>query len=184
MVVAGDPSGVPACGGESGDPGKPVRSLKDGEVSARGTEEFGCEEGSEAGHTQQGPGVPVFGDLLADQRVQLGEFLIQGDDFLCEGGDDQFPEVLGRDGGVLGFRGVHGVHGVLGDRGGGAGTVFLQPRVDPGLAGAADPVRGPGVRRILHNMVPLADGDLLMAQGSEAATAGRCKISVRPGNRI
>lgn len=50
----------------------------------------------------QGKGlrVPVFGDLLADQGVQLGEFLV-------EGGGDQFPEVLGRDGGVLGFRRVH-----------------------------------------------------------------------------
>jgi len=49
--------------------------------------------------------------------------------------DDQLPEVLGRDGGVLGFRSI--------DRGGRAGAVFLQPRVQPGLSGAADPVGGP-----------------------------------------
>jgi hypothetical protein len=67
--------------------------------------------------------VAVFGDFLADQRVQVGEFLIQGDDFLCECGDDQFPEVLRRDGGVLGFRGVDGG---LGDGGGRAGAVFFS----------------------------------------------------------
>ena len=83
--------------------------------------------------------MPVFGDFLADQRIELGEFLVQGDDFPCEGRDDLFSEVLGRDGGVLGFRGVDGG---LGDRGGGAGAVFLQPGVQPCLAGAADPVRG------------------------------------------
>lgn len=42
-------------------------------------------------------------------------------------------------GGVLGFRGVDGG---LGDRGGGAGAVFLQPGMQPGLVGAADFVRG------------------------------------------
>jgi hypothetical protein len=41
--------------------------------------------------------VPVFGDFLADQSIELGQFLVQGDDFLCEGGDYQFPEVLGRE---------------------------------------------------------------------------------------
>jgi hypothetical protein len=45
--------------------------------------------------------VPVFGDSFAEQHVQVGQFLIQGDDFLCEGGNDLFLEVLGRDGGVL-----------------------------------------------------------------------------------
>jgi hypothetical protein len=36
--------------------------------------------------------VPVFGDFLADQRIQVGQFPVRGDDFLCEGGD-QLPEV-------------------------------------------------------------------------------------------
>jgi hypothetical protein len=42
---------------------------------------------SEAGHAQQYRGVVVFGDFLADQHVQVGQFLVQGDDVLCEGGD-------------------------------------------------------------------------------------------------
>jgi hypothetical protein len=84
--------------------------------------------------------VPVFGDFLADQRIELREFLVQGDDFPGEGGDDLLPEVLGGDGGVLGFCRVDGG---LGDRGGGAGAVFLQPGVQPGLPGAADSVRRP-----------------------------------------
>ena len=80
----------------------------------------------------------VFGDPLTDQRIKIGQFLVQGDDFPGEGGDDLFPEVLGGDGGVLGFRGVDGG---LGDCGGGSGAVFLQPSMESGLAGAADPVR-------------------------------------------
>ena len=55
-------------------------------------------------------------------------------------GDDQFPEVLGRDGGALGFRGIDGG---LGDRGGRASAVFRQPGLKSDLASAADPVRGP-----------------------------------------
>jgi hypothetical protein len=47
--------------------------------------------------------------------------------------------MLGRDRGVLGFRGVDGG---LGDRGGRAGAVFLQPHMEPSQAGAADPVQG------------------------------------------
>lgn len=101
VVVAGDPAGVPGCGGDAGEP---VRGFEDGEVSAGGAEEFGGEDGAETGHAEQGRGVPVFGDFLADQRVELGEFFVEGDDFVREGGDDLFSEVLGGDGGVLGFR--------------------------------------------------------------------------------
>ena len=140
MVVAGDPAGVPWCGRESGDAGEPVSGFEDGEVSAGGAEELSGEDGPEAGHAEQHLRVPVFGDFLTDQGIEVGQFLVQGDDFLCEGGDDLFAEVLGRDGGVLGFRGVDGG---LGDRGGGSGAVFLQPGVEPGLAGAADSARGP-----------------------------------------
>ena len=138
-MVAGNAPGVPRCRSASGDAGEPVRGFKDGEISTGGAEELRGEDRSEAGHAEQGLSVPVFGDFLADQRVEVCEFLVQGDDFLGEGGGDLFPEVLGRDSGVLGFRGVDGG---LGDRGGGAGAVFLQPGVQPCLAGAADPVRG------------------------------------------
>jgi hypothetical protein len=61
VVVAGDPAGVPRGRGESGDAGEPVRGFKDGEVPACGTEELGGEDGAEAGHAQQGRGVPMFG---------------------------------------------------------------------------------------------------------------------------
>jgi hypothetical protein len=61
VVVAGDPAGVPQGRGESGDAGEPVRGFKDGEVPACGAEELGGEDGAEAGHAQQGPGVPMFG---------------------------------------------------------------------------------------------------------------------------
>ena len=53
-VVAGDPAGVPGRRGQSDDAGEPVPGFKDREVSAGGAEELGGEDGSEAGHAEQG----------------------------------------------------------------------------------------------------------------------------------
>ena len=87
-MVARDAARVPECGDESDDAGEPVAVSKT------------VRSWSEAGHAQQYRGVVVFGDFLADQHVQVGQFLVQGDDVLCEGGD--------RDCGVLGSCGVEG----------------------------------------------------------------------------
>lgn len=62
--------------GEVEDPqqppvGEPVRRLIDREISTSGAEELRGEHGSEAGHAQHGPRVPVFGDFLTDQRIEL-----------------------------------------------------------------------------------------------------------------
>ena len=70
--AAGEPAGVPGRGGDPGDAGEPVRGLNDCKVSAGGAEELGGEYGSEAEHAEQGLRVPVFGDLLADQRIEVG----------------------------------------------------------------------------------------------------------------
>lgn len=69
VVVAGDAAGVPGRGVKSGDAGKPVWGFKDGQITACGAEEPGGEDGDEAGHAEQDLGVPVCGDLLADQRA-------------------------------------------------------------------------------------------------------------------
>ena len=82
----------------------------------------------------------VLGEFLADLRNEFGQFLIQGEDFAGECGDDPFPHVLGGNDGVLGFRGLYCC---CGDGCRGACTVLLQLGMDPGLAGAADPVRSP-----------------------------------------
>lgn len=91
-------------------------------------------------HAQQHLGVLVFGYFLADQRIESGEFLVQGQNFPGESGDDPLPHVLGRNDGVLGFCRLYGG---CGNCCRGTGAVLLRPRVDPGLACPADPVRPP-----------------------------------------
>lgn len=74
-LIAGYPPGVPGCWCVSGDAGEPIRSPKDGEVTSSGAEELSGKDGSEAGHAEQGLGVPVFGDLLTDQRIKASKSL-------------------------------------------------------------------------------------------------------------
>jgi hypothetical protein len=90
-VVPGDPARVPGRRREADDAREPVRRLKDAQVPAGGSEEFCGEDEPEAGHAQKHLCVLVFGDFLADQRIEFGQFLVQGEDFPGEGCDDPFP---------------------------------------------------------------------------------------------
>lgn len=104
VVVSADSSGVSGRWGQSDDAGKPVGGLEYGEVPAGGTEEFGGEDWAEAWHAQQHLGVLVFGDFVTDQCIECGEFLVQGEYFLAECGDDSLSDMLCGNDGVLGFR--------------------------------------------------------------------------------
>lgn len=105
--MAADPSGIPQCRCQPNKTGELVRRQKTSQICTGGTLEFGNEDRPKAGHAQQHLDVPVFRGLLADQRIQFFQFLVQTRHLPGEGGDNYLPDGLGRSDGLLGLRGFH-----------------------------------------------------------------------------
>ena len=86
MVVCAVLSGIPGCRRQPNNAREPVRCLEDGEVPSGGAEELSGKDGPEVGHAQQNLCVLVFGNFLADKRIEFCQFLVQGEDFPGEAG--------------------------------------------------------------------------------------------------
>lgn len=70
---------------------EPVGGLEGSEVPAGCSQKLSRHEGSKTGHTRQHLCVLVFGDLLPDQCIEFGQFLVQGKDLPGQGCDDPLP---------------------------------------------------------------------------------------------
>jgi hypothetical protein len=135
VVVAADPARVAGSGGYACVAGKTVGAREDGHAAAGGCDELGTELSAHSGQDADHFGVRVLTKPGRDERVELGDLLVEGHHRLRQADHHVGGQLLAGQRGVLGLCRLQ--CGLRQNRGA-SDLAVAQPGLDTLCAGAAD----------------------------------------------